>query len=75
MLESFDADAARITEAFERFYSRPPTQFEIESSLGFIASYEDTLRTRGTAAEQLRPEAWQAFCRALMATNEFLYVN
>ena len=68
-------DAGRITEAFERFYSRPPTTSEIESSLGFIASYEDSLRSRSTAAEHLRPLAWQAFCRGLMATNEFLYVN
>ena len=75
LLASSGDDAARIVEAFERFYSRPPTQSEIESSLGFIASYEDALRSRGTAAEQLHPEAWQAFCRALMATNEFLYVN
>ncbi|MEJ7592216.1 MAG: DUF1553 domain-containing protein [Planctomycetaceae bacterium] len=75
LLESIATDAGRIAEAFERFYSRPPTQSEIESSLGFIARYEDTLRSRGTAAEQLRPEAWQAFCRALMATSEFLYVN
>ncbi len=75
LLESIATDADRIAEAFERFYSRPPTQSEIESSLNFIAHYEDTLSSRGTAAEQLRPQAWQAFCRALMATNEFLYVN
>lgn len=75
LLESIATDAGRITEAFERFYSRPPTPSEVESSLGFIASYEDTLRSRGVMAEQLRPQAWQAFCRALMATNEFLYVN
>ncbi|MBC7964728.1 MAG: DUF1553 domain-containing protein [Fuerstia sp.] len=75
LLDSIATDAGRITEAFERFYSRPPTQSEIESSLNFIALYEDTLRSRGVMAEQLRPQAWQAFCRALMATNEFLYVN
>ena len=75
LLDSIATDAGRITEAFERFYSRPPTPSEVESSLGFIASYEDTLRVRGMAPEQLRPQAWQAFCRALMATNEFLYVN
>ena len=75
LLESIATDVGRITAAYERFYSRPPTQSEIEFSLNFLNSYEDSLRSRGTAAEQLRPEAWQAFCRALMATNEFLYVN
>lgn len=75
LLDSIATDAGRITEVFERFYSRPPTQSEVESSLNFIASYEDTLRSRGIVAEQLQPETWQAFCRALMATNEFLFVN
>lgn len=75
LLASPAPDAGRISEAFERFYSRPPTQSEIESSLGFIAGYEDTLRARGRAEAQIRAEAWQAICRALMATNEFLYVN
>ncbi len=68
-------DASRVTEAFERFYSRPPAGSEVESSLNFIHAYEDTLRSNGTAADQLRLRSWQAFCRALMATNEFLYVN
>ncbi len=75
LLASSGDDAGRIAEAFERFYSRAPTPSEVDSSLGFIAHYEDTLRLRGTAADSLRPEAWQAFCRALMTTNEFLYVN
>jgi hypothetical protein len=75
LLESSADDRGRIAEAFERFYSRPPAEMEIESSLAFIASYEDSLRSRNTGAELLRPMAWQAFCRALMATNEFLYVN
>jgi len=75
LLASTAGDHGRIAEAFERFYSRPPAESEVESSLAFIASYEDSLRSRDTAAELLRPMAWQAFCRALMATNEFLYVN
>ena len=68
-------DAERITTAFERFYSRPPTASEIASSLEFIAAYEKSLSERSTVTDQLRPMAWKAFCRALMSTNEFLYAN
>ncbi len=75
LLESSADDSGRVAEAFDRFYSRPPAEAEVESSLAFIASYEDSLRSRDTDSELLRPMAWQAFCRALMATNEFLYVN
>ena len=68
-------DASRIADAFVRFYSRPPTRAEIESSLNFMTSYADNLRSHGTVADELRLRSWQAFCRALMATNEFLYVD
>ena len=68
-------DAGRITTAFQRFYSRPPTESEIASSLEFITDYEKSLSERSTAKDQMRPLAWKAFCRALMSTNEFLYVN
>jgi len=68
-------DAQRITTAFERFYSRPPTESEVASSREFIAAYEKQLADRGTTADLLRPMAWKAFCRAMMSTNEFLYVN
>jgi len=75
LLDLSSDDASRVFEAFTRFYSRPPTESEVESSLDFIHAYEESLRSNGTAADQLRLRSWQAFCRALMATNEFLYVN
>ena len=68
-------DSEKIASAFERFYSRPPREREIASSLEFIESYEKNLTERGTTQDQLRPMAWKAFCRALISTNEFLYVN
>ena len=68
-------DSEKIASAFERFYSRPPCEREIASSLEFIESYEKNLTERGTTQDQLRPMAWKAFCRALISTNEFLYVN
>ncbi len=68
-------DRDRVTEAFERFYSRSPTESDIDSSLEFMQSYEKNLQIRGIASEQSRLEAWQAFCRALICTTEFLYVN
>lgn len=68
-------DAGRIANAFERFYSRPPTESEVASSIEFITTYETGLASKGIAPEQLRALAWKAFCRAMMATNEFLYVN
>lgn len=68
-------DAGRVRSAFERFYSRLPNDNELASSLEFISSYEKTLAERETGQDQQRPLAWKAFCRALMATNEFLYVN
>ncbi len=75
LLDQPGEDAGRVTEAFERFYSRPPSESEIVSSLKFLVAYERSLTATGTAADQTRRLAWKAFLQALMSTNEFLYVN
>ena len=75
-LQSVSEDhRGRITEAFQRFYSRLPTESEVTSSMEFITAYERTLTERGMTADQCQSAAWKAYCRALMSTNEFLYVN
>ncbi len=50
-------DRGRVIEAFERFYSRSPTESDIASLLEFMQSYEKILQTRGIAIEQCRLEA------------------
>ncbi len=61
-------DAARIREAYERALSRPATTLEIDQALTYIARMEKEWNGD-------RTKAWQSFCKSLLSTNEFIYLN
>ena len=65
--ESEGGDADRIVRAFQVAYSRRPDAAE-------VGSWQDFLR-RYRVASGSRSEAWQALCRVLLASNEFLYLQ
>jgi hypothetical protein len=61
-------DAARVREAYERALSRPATPLEIDQALSFVARAQQ--EWKGDKAK-----AWQSFCKSLLASNEFIYLN
>lgn len=63
-----DSDAARIREAYERALSRPPTAQEIDRALTYLARF-------ATEWKGDRRHAWQSFCKSLLASSEFAYLN
>jgi hypothetical protein len=68
-------DAGRIRVAYERALARPPSARETDQALTFIARVEKALADRQDEGEERRALAWQSFCKALMASNEFIYLN
>jgi hypothetical protein len=68
-------DAERIRQAYERALSRPPSARETDQALTFIAKVEKALADRHSPGEDRRALAWQSFCKALIASNEFIYLN
>ena len=65
-------DAGRVRHAYERALSRPPTPREIDQAMTFIAGIEKALPAD---AKDRRALAWQSFCKSLIASNEFIYLN
>jgi hypothetical protein len=61
-------DAGRIREAYQRALSRPATALEVDQGLSFVAKMRD--EWKGDNAK-----AWQSFCKSLLASNEFIYLN
>jgi hypothetical protein len=61
-------DTARITEAFRRVYTRPPTTIETERVQKFLAASDVS-----TDAKKLK--AWQSLCRVLLSSAEFAFVD
>jgi cytochrome c553 len=61
-------DAARVREAYSRALARPAAAAEVDQALTFIAQMQ-------TAWRGDRERAWQSFCKALLSSKEFLYLN
>lgn len=60
-------DAARIREAYELALSRPPSPEEIDLALSFLG--------RIGAKQTDKTLIWQSFCKGLLGSNEFIYLN
>ncbi len=68
-------DATRIRDAWERALSRPPSAHEVDQAQTFIAQVEKTMETREHDPAARRLFAWESFCKALLSSNEFIYLN
>ncbi len=60
-----------ISEAF----GRVPTDDERGRALGFLERYEASLADEGMPTDRRAAEAWAGLARALLASNEFLFVD
>ncbi|MFM2093684.1 MAG: hypothetical protein RIS70_808, partial [Planctomycetota bacterium] len=71
-------DANRVRIAHIRAYGREPNDEESKRSLVFITRYIEmaTKQANGASnADAIRSQAWQGLCRAIMAANEFVYID
>jgi hypothetical protein len=66
-------DAARIDRAFRLMYSRPPTDGEKRAGGTFVEDYEKSLRD-GSPTDKRR-QAWAAYLRVMMSSNEFVFLD
>ena len=68
-------DATRILAAYERTLGRPPTELETKRAVEFVGRYDTALDTRKANAADRRVRSWQALCRTILASNEFIFVE
>jgi hypothetical protein len=63
-------DRARLEELWQRAYQRPPREEERLRAQAFLADH-----LAHDSGGDARARAWESLCRALCASNEFLYVD
>jgi hypothetical protein len=61
-----ETDAERIALAYRLAYARPPTDAEVQLGLGFLGE---------PAASDDKLTRWEQYAQALLAANEFLYID
>lgn len=65
-------DSGKVNEVFQNAYSRAPTSQEITDALSFLERVKPQLAGEG---EIRTVHAWQEFCRAILASSEFIHVE
>jgi hypothetical protein len=63
----------RIEAAYQMAYNRSPSNAEIADWRQFLRDYEQALSQ--TDAKARPRQVWQAVCRVLLSSNEFVYVE
>ena len=63
-------DAVRIEKAYSITLTRKPKPQEVDETLDYLAQYPVP-----NDASDVRHERWRSFCRLLLGSNEFSYVN
>ena len=64
------SDSRRVERAYRITLNRQADPGEIDSALTYISNVKDKFQDSFSAAE-----AWQSFCRILLASNDFIYVD
>jgi hypothetical protein len=75
LADSGKDDPARVRDVYERALARPAGTSDIDRALTFIAQLEKSMAARESDPVKRRLSAWQSFCKALLSTNEFIYVD
>ena len=66
-------DGDRIRQAYLLLYGRAATERELNLGLGYLQSPEPA--ATGAPAPLNRPSRWQRYTQALLAANEFLFID
>ncbi len=68
-------NTARVSAAYQKALCRPATDHEIERAVRFVNEYQAELASDNVAEQDANLRAWQALCRTIMASNEFVYLD
>jgi cytochrome c553 len=69
------SDTARIEQLYRTAYGRSPTPKEAERVANAVAAFEQELQSRESDALKRRAKTWSLVCQAVLAANEFVYVD
>ena len=68
-------DASRVDRLYRIAFGRSATGREVERLVTAVAGFEQDLESREPDANKRRAKAWALACQAVLAANEFVYVE
>jgi hypothetical protein len=67
--------AQRVVLAFQLAYDRPPDSAELREAQDFLQAYREKLVSLKTPESKVELQAWSAFSRVLLSSNEFIFID
>ena len=68
-------EPARVREIFGAILQRSPQDSEAAAAIQYVRSLESSLDAAYAESAMRRMKAWASLCQALMASNEFRYID
>jgi hypothetical protein len=68
-------DGGRVRLAYESCFGRPPSAAEVSRATQFLTRVEQAYGGSEPDAGKRRARAWQSLCKALLQSNEFVYLD
>ena len=68
-------DRQRLEQIYRRAYARLPSARELERAKSFLDEFEQTAAAKRYESIERRLQAWTTLCHAVLAANEFVYLN
>jgi hypothetical protein len=76
LLERTDLDfAGRLRHLYNLAYSRDPSEGEVSRAVGYLNRLRFAMPQSELAATDIDVRIWTSLCRAVLAANEFVYVE
>ncbi len=75
LCDTFSSDHERMRYACRRLFGRPAEPEDLAAWEEFLSQYQSAPSLAGESPESRRRWGWLGLCRALLSSNEFIYVN
>jgi len=75
LLREAGEDRFRLERAYQLAFARRARPDEVRESLACLEAVRSKLRANGIPAEEQELRAWSSVARALLGSNEFLYID
>ena len=71
-----DSDPAdTVRHLYRLAYSRDPSTLEVQRAIDYLGRMRAAVVESGVTADQVESRAWTSLCRAVLAANEFVYIE
>jgi hypothetical protein len=67
--------SSRLHQLYVLAYCRSPSAAEVDRAIAYLNRLTASLAESGVASSERELRAWTSLCRAILASNEFLYVD